>query len=202
MKTRLDQLTLKELIELSCGDYTVLCENDELLVDSDVLPKVKAILSEYKSIASPTQARVELMDSEKLSKFQMKEKCARICILLCAHGRHDLAREVLLQLGIEERHIASDEAVMERCQAIIGEVKYETERIAERKAKKVKSRSAEQTRREWYGEIASVMGVFHMNIDPSHTNAAIYANLVHQAVERSKAIAKMPPSARMFMRIA
>ena len=40
MKTRLDQLTLKELIELSCGDYTVLCENDELLVDSDVWPKV------------------------------------------------------------------------------------------------------------------------------------------------------------------
>ena len=199
MKTRLDQLTLKELIELSCGDYTVLSENDELLVDSDVLPKVKAILSEYKSIASPTQARVELMDSEKLSKYQMKEKCARICILLCAHGRHDLARDVLLQLGIEEQHLATDEAIMARCQAIIGEVEYETGRIAERKAKNAKRRSPEQTRREWYGEIASVMGVFHMNIDPMHTNAAIYANLVRQAVERSKAMAKMPPTARMFM---
>ena len=199
MKTRLDQLTLKELIELSCGDYTVLCENDELLVDSDVLPKVKAILSEYKSIASPTQARVELMDSEKLSKFQMKEKCARICILLCAHGRHDLARDVLLQLGIEEQHLASDEAIMARCQAIIGEVQYETERMTERKAKTLKARTPEQTRREWYSEIASVMGVFHMNIDPMHTNAAIYANLVRQAVERSKAMAKMPPTARMFM---
>lgn len=199
MKTRLDQLTLKELIELSCGDYTVLSENDELLVDSDVLPKVKAILSEYKSIASPTQARVELMDSEKLSKYQMKEKCARICILLCAHGRHDLARDVLLQLGIEEQHLATDEAIMARSQAIIGEVEYETGRIAERKAKNVKRRSPEQTRREWYGEIASVMGVFHMNIDPMHTNAAIYANLVRQAVERSKAMAKMPPTARMFM---
>ncbi len=199
MKTRLDQLTLKELIELSCGDYTVLSENDELLVDSDVLPKVKAILAEYKSIASPTQARVELMDSEKLSKYQMKEKCARICILLCAHGRHDLARDVLLQLGIEEQHLATDEAIMARCQAIIGEVEYETGRIAERKAKNAKRRSPEQTRREWYGEIASVMGVFHMNIDPMHTNAAIYANLVRQAVERSKAMAKMPPTARMFM---
>jgi hypothetical protein len=199
MKERLDQLTLQELIDLSCGDHTVLSENDELLVDSDVLPKVKAILSEYKSIASPTQARVELMDSEKLSKFQMKEKCARICILLCAHGRHDLARDVLLQLGIEEQHLASDEAIMARCQAIIGEVQYETERMTERKAKTLKARTPEQTRREWYSEIASVMGVFHMNIDPMHTNAAIYANLVRQAVERSKAMAKMPPTARMFM---
>lgn len=199
MKERLEQLTLKELIELSCGDYTVLCEHDELLIESEVLPKVRAILSEYKSIASPTQARVELMDSEKLPKFQMKEKCARICILLCVHGRYDLARDVLIQLGIEEQHIATNEAIMARCQAIIGEVKYETERLAERKAKSRASRSPEQTRREWYSEIASVMSVFRMNIDPEHTNAAIYANLVHQAVARSKAIAKMPPMARMFM---
>lgn len=199
MKERLDQLTLKELIELSCGDYTVLCGHDELPVDGEVLPRVKAILAEYKSIASPVKAKAELLDSEKLSKYQMKDKCARICMLLCAHGRYDLAREVLLQLGIEEQHLASEEAIKARCQAIIGEVQYETERITERKVKALKSRSPEQTRREWYSEIASVMGVFHMNIDPSHTNAAIYANLVHQAVERSKALAKMPPMARMFM---
>ena len=199
MKERLDQLTLKELIELSCGDYTVLCEHDELPVDGEVLPRVKAILAEYKSIASPVKAKAELLDSEKLSKYQMKDKCARICMLLCAHGRYDLAREVLLQLGLEEQHLASEEAIKARCQAIIGEVQYETERITERKVKALKSRSPEQTRREWYSEIASVMGVFHMNIDPSHTNAAIYANLVHQAVERSKALAKMPPTARMFM---
>ena len=68
-----------------------------------------------------------------------------------------------------------------------------------RKAKTLRARTPEQTRREWYSEIASVMGVFHMNIDPMHTNAAIYANLVRQAVERSKAMAKMPPTARMFM---
>ena len=199
MKERLDQLTLKELIDLSCGDHTVLCDHDELLLDNEVLPRVKAILAEYKSIASPVQAKAELMDSEKLSKFQMKEKCARICMLLCAHGRHDLAREVLMQLGIEEQHLATDEAIMARCQAIIGEVQFETDRMTERKAKNLKNRSPEQTRREWYSEIASVMGVFHMNIDPSHTNAAIYANLVRQAVERSKALAKMPPTARMFM---
>ena len=199
MIERLDQLKLKDFIELSCGDYSVLIEGDEVPTVEEFTSRSACIMAEYKSIASPTQARVELMDSEKLPKLRMKEKCARICILLCAHGRHDLARDVLLQLGIEEQHLASDEAIMARCQAIIGEVQYETERMTERKAKTLKARTPEQTRREWYSEIASVMGVFHMNIDPMHTNAAIYANLVRQAVERSKAMAKMPPTARMFM---
>lgn len=199
MIERLDQLKLKDFIELSCGDYSVLIEGDEVPTVEEFTSRSACIMAEYKSIASPTQARVELMDSEKLPKFQMKEKCAHICILLCVHGRYDLARDVLIQLGIEEQHIATNEAIMARCQAIIGEVKYETERLAERKAKSRASRSPEQTRREWYSEIASVMSVFRMNIDPEHTNAAIYANLVHQAVARSKAIAKMPPMARMFM---
>lgn len=198
MKTRLDQLTIQELIELSCGDYTILCDGDELPAGSEVLPKVKAIIAEYRSIASPTQARVELMESESLSKYQMKEKCARICMVLCLKGRHDLAREVLVQLGVGEEHLTTDEAITARCQAIIGEVKYETERIAERKMKSAKAVSADQTRREWYREIASVMSILKVPIDMS-LNAAIYANLVRQAVEHSKAMAKMPPSARMFM---
>jgi hypothetical protein len=38
-----------------------------------------------------------------------------------------------------------------------------------------------------------------MSIDPATTNAAVYANLVHQAVERNKQMAKMPPMMGMFM---
>jgi leucyl-tRNA synthetase len=78
------------------------------------------------------------------------------------------------------------------------EVEYEAKRLDER-AGDTKSTQPDKIRQDWYAEIASVMGVFRMNIDPTHTNAAIYANLVHQAVERSKAMAKMPPMARMFM---
>lgn len=198
MRTRLDQLTLSELIELSCGDYTVLCEHDELLVESEVLPRVRAIMSEYKSIASPTQARVELMDSEKMSKLQMKEKCARICMVLCESGHADKAREVLRLLYVNDEHMKTDEAVIAQCRAILGEVEYESKRLDERKAKEDKSTTPQQVRSNWYAEIASVMSVFRMNIDPEHTNAAIYANLVHQAVERSKAMAKMPPIARFM----
>ena len=38
-----------------------------------------------------------------------------------------------------------------------------------------------------------------MSIDPATTNAAVFANLVRQAVERNKQLAKMPPMMSMFM---
>ena len=48
-------------------------------------------------------------------------------------------------------------------------------------------------------EVAYVMSVFKMSIDPRSTNAAIYANLVRQSAERMRQLAKMPPMARMLM---
>lgn len=197
MKKRLDQLTLHELIELSCGDYSVLLEGDEPMNDQ-VLRHVASIMSTYKSIANPTQSKVDLLGKEKVSKLRMKEKCARICLMLCESGHADMARDVLKELYINPEHMKTDEAVAAQCHAILGEVEYEAKRLDER-AGNTKSTQPDKIRQDWYAEIASVMGVFRMNIDPSHINAAIYANLVHQAVERSKAMAKMPPMARMFM---
>jgi len=193
MIERLDQLTLRQLIELSCGDYSVLGDGE------GAIARATTIMSEYKAIVSPTQSKMDLMDAEKVSKNGMKEKCARICMVLCLKGHPEMAREVLVKLGVGEQYLATEEDIIARCQAIIGEAEYEVEKALERKMKSQKTRTPEQTRREWYSEIASVMGVFKLNIDPEHTNAAIYANLVAQAVERNKAMAKMPAMAKMFM---
>ena len=199
MKERLDQLTLAELIELSCGDYSVLFRDGEAPATNAVAARASSIMKAYKSIASPTQAKVDLLNDEKLSKLQMKEKCARICMILCESGHVEKAREVLRLLYINDEHMKTDEAVIAQCRAILGEVEYETKRLNERKSKEEKSSTPQHVRSNWYAEIASVMSVFRMNIDPEHTNAAIYANLVHQAVERNKAMAKMPPMAGLFM---
>lgn len=199
MKHRLDQLTLADLIELSSGGTHVLLEGDELPDDGETLKCSAKIMCEYKEIASPTQAKLELTDNERLSKLKMKERCARICIMLCNTGHPEMAREVLADLGVSPEHMKTDKAVLARCKAILGEVEYEAKRLSEMKTKGHKPLTPEQVRRNWYSEIASVMGVFKMVIDPPHINAAIYANLVRQAVERNKALAKMPPMMGMFM---
>lgn len=200
MIERLDQLKLKDLIELSCGDYSVLIEHDEVPTVEEFTSSTARIMAEYKFIATPVQAKMELAESERLSKLNIKEKCARISILICEQGHSEMAKNILVELGVSEQHLSTESAIEARCQSIIGEVEYEKKRIGEmngRRNGKMKQ-SPEQIRKSWLAEVASVMSVFKMNIDLT-INAAIYANLVHQAVERSKAIAKMPPMARLFL---
>lgn len=200
MIERLDQLTLQQLIELSCGDKSVLVVGDEKPDEKALSKRAAAIMAEYKAIASPVQSKIDLNEKEKLSKLGIKSRCASICLYLCSQGRSDLAKEVLIELNVDESCLATDEDIIKHCQSILGEVGFEIERITERKVKgKDKAvRSPESTRKSWYSEIASVMSVFRMSID-LNINAAIYANLVRQAVERNKALAKLPRSARLFM---
>ena len=199
MKQRLDQLMLKELIELSCGDTSVLIDQGENPTMEESMKAASHILAEYKSIASPVQARMDLSDKEKSTKLTIKERCARIAMALCQSGKADDAREILVAMGIGEEHLKTEDAILARCQSVIGEVEYERQRMAEYNAKRAaKQNGVDDVRHSWYAEIASVMSSLKVPVE-MHINACVYANLVHQAVERNKAMAKMPPMAGLFM---
>lgn len=201
MKTRLDQLTLRDLIELSCGDSSVLLDNEESITDSVLNTCARQILAEYKELASPSQAKIDMLEAEELLKLRMKEKCLRLCFALCSQDRPDMARDVLLELDVSPHLIDTDEKVKTRCKAMIDEVVYEIKRheeLSQEKVTKIVTKT-QDIRKSWYSEIAFVMSMLKTSIDPATLNAAIYANLVHSASERSKALAKMPPSMGMFL---
>lgn len=200
MKTRLDQLTLHDLIELSCGDPSVLLDNDETPTETVKLACAQQIMSEYKELATPTQAKMDMIEAEEQQKLLMKEKCLNICLALISQQRSDMAKDVLLELDVNENLLKSEEAVKSRCKAMLDEVKYEIKRLeelAEERGQK-KKQTASDMRKSWFGEIAFVMSTLKMSIDPATTNAAVYANLVRQAGERSKALSKMPIMAGML----
>lgn len=201
MKTRLDQLTLHDLIELSCGDSSVLLDKDDTLTENVKLACAQQIMSEYKELATPTQAKMDMIEAEEQQKLRMKEKCLHICLALISQERSDMAKDVLLELDVNENLLKSEEAIMSRCNAMLDEVKYEIKRLAELAEERgqKKQQTVTDMRKAWFGEIAFVMSTLKMSIDPSTTNAAVYANLVRQAVERNKQLAKMPPMMSMFM---
>ena len=201
MKTRLDQLTLRDLIELSCGDSSVLLDNGETPSEQVKLECARKILSEYKELASPNQAKKDMIEAEELTKLRMKDKCLRICLALCTQERTDMARDVLLELDVKPNLIDTDEKVQPRCKAMLADVEYEIKRIEELNEEDASKKVAkpEDARKTWYSEIAFVMSMLKMSIDPEVVNAAIYANLVHAATERSRAMAKMPASIGLFM---
>lgn len=201
MKTRLDQLTLHNLIELSCGDSSVLLDKDEAPTENVKLACAQQIMSEYKELATPTQAKMDMIEAEEQQKLRMKEKCLHICLALISQERSDMAKDVLLELDVNENLLKSEEAIKSRCNAMLDEVKYEIKRLAELAEERgqKKQQTVTEIRKAWFGEIAFVVSTLKMSIDPAITNAAVYANLVRQAVERNKQLAKMPPMMSMFM---
>ena len=201
MKTRLDQLTLSDLIELSCGNSTVLLDKDETPSEQVKLTCARQILGEYKEIASPSKAKKDMIEAEEVTKLRMKERCLHICVALCGQARPDMARDVLLELDVRPDLIDTDEKVLPRCKAMLDEVLYEIKRIDDLNLEEaaMKVSQPEDVRKSWYSEIAFVMSMLKMSVDPATVNAAIYANLVRTASERSKAMAKMPASMGMFM---
>lgn len=199
MIERLDQLTLADLIEVSCGNMACLLQGDKPKDDKAVAELANRLFSDYLAIASPTKAKMNLSEAEEMVKLRMKEKCLRICIALCSQNRHDMAKVVLLDLDVDDDLLTTNEKISVRCRAMLDEVVYEIKRIEELAHEKGdKKLSIDAIRKSWYSEISYVMSTLKMSIDPATTNAAIYANLVRQAGERSKALSKMPLMAGML----
>ena len=106
---------------------------------------------------------------------------------------------VLIDLDVDDDLLTSNEKISLRCRAMLDEVQYEIKRMDELAQEKGnKKLSVDAIRKSWYSEISYVMSTLKMSIDPAATNAAIYANLVRQAGERSKALSKMPIMAGML----
>lgn len=194
MIERLDQLTLRDLIEVSCGDISPLGIEDEL----EAVKTANRIMDEYMSISQPVRAKMSLSEREDTTKMAMREKCLRICKLLVDLGHAEKAKEVLIDLGVDEAHLKDNDAIAIRCKAMLDDVQFEMRRAKEAEEQNPKPKqSQDQLRKGWYSEIAFVMSILKMSFDMD-VNAAIYANLVHQAVERSKMMAKAPQMG-MFM---
>lgn len=195
MIERLDQIMLKDFIELSCGNPKVLLEKHEVPNEEKMVKLAAKLMHEYKSIASPNKAKIDLIDAEDETKLQMKEKCARILVMLCEMKHPEMAVEILEELEIETKSLNTPEKIAVRCQALLNEAKYDLERFRESQEEKKKGKPKDNVTRirdSWNKEIAYVMATLRMSIDPATTNTAIYANLVHQAEVRAKQMAKMP----------
>lgn len=200
MIERLDQIVLQDFIELCCGNDSVLLVGDEQVDKTALVAHGQRLIAEYLAIASPSQAKINMIEAEDEQKLTMKERCVRICMMLCKQDHPELARSVLVELGVPSSLITTDEQVLSRCTGMLNEVQYELKALREREDEKKQNavKKGGNIRQQWHSEIAFVMSTLKMSIDPATINTAIYANLVSRAVTHSKQMAKMPPMMGMF----
>lgn len=85
-------------------------------------------------------------------------------------------------MGVDVRKM-NDEHVKLKVEYMLNSIIFEQKRNEEisREEGKGSNATPEQIRSSFDTEIAFLMTYFKMNIDPNTINAAVYANIVHQA---------------------
>lgn len=182
MIERLNQISLNDFIELSCGNYNCLLFDGEAATEEELKERATKLIVNYRNIVNPSGMKAMLLDKEDIVKERAKLLSLRICQTLVSINCYDDVREILLLFGVDARGM-NDELVKNKLENLLHTAIFEQKRNKERRQEEIKGDKAtsEQIRSSFDSEIAFLMTYFKMNIDSRIINAAVYANIVHQA---------------------
>lgn len=181
MIERLNQLSLYDFIELSCGDCSVLLSPGEEIGEVELKKRSSDLIIEYKRITNPSGLNSVLMDREDMVKERTRVLLFKLCVSLIAIGAYEDVRETLAMLSYDMKSM-SDEQVKSKVEELLRSALFEQKRSDEiRSDNETEKTTPEQIRSSFDAEIAFIMTFFKMNIDVRNINAAVYANIVHQA---------------------
>ncbi|WP_304647442.1 hypothetical protein [uncultured Duncaniella sp.] len=184
----LDQLTAKMLIDLICGDTSVLGTEDEDIPDSSKLITMRNIIFEYKEIADPHGAKEYLSHMEDLIKARLSVLMYTICSNLISLKKYDMARDILAVNDVsvasvsDERLIAKVESGLKRAQRDVSQLSEDKVESKDRKS---------DVRKAFDAQTASLMAYFKFQIDTATIKASVYANLVARHDREIKARASV-----------
>ena len=111
MIERLNQITLNDFIELSCGNYACLLSGRGSVSESMLKEMASKLIIEYRSIVNPSGMQAMIMDKEDMVKERAKLLSLRICQTLVSLGFYDDVRQVLGQLNVDIRDMSDEQVI-------------------------------------------------------------------------------------------
>lgn len=176
MIENISEISLKNFIELLCGNYSVLQQGEECL-SLDLKKKASDLIFEYRKIVNPSGVESYLMDREEDVKIKSRLLALRMCKALLSLGDVDFVIHSMKDMGYGS--IAA-EKVGSKIDRHIAECLYMQKKHDDRLENNQNSRP-NNVRESYDTEIAFIMTYFKMNIDINIISAGIYANMVRQA---------------------
>lgn len=187
MKTRLDQLTVSQFIDLLCGNTAVIIENEESPSEGEKANAMRRILFEYREIADAHGIRSYLTRMEDLVKARLALGIMGMCQDLLSLERHDLVRGILEDMDINTGRMGNARVEAEvmsqkgRAESIIEEIEGEL-RLESDNSKGL------DVRRQFDEQTATMMAHFKFQIDTYTMKATLYAHLVARYAREMKAL--------------
>lgn len=192
MKTRLNQLTMAEFIDLHCGDCSVLLENGEHISEEELKKKTTDLIFEYRNIVDPVGVKSTLLEYEEALRDNTKIVFFQVCKKLVSINAIDEVKEILMMYGINLTS-ATNEKVAQVVEQELKAALHNKERndaTRENREENESLNTPDKVRASYDAEIASLMGFYKMSIDIHNISAAVYANLLVQAVKSMQELKK------------
>lgn len=176
MIENISEISLKNFIELLCGNYSVLQQGEECL-SLDLKKKASDLIFEYRKIVNPSGVESYLMDREEDVKIKSRLLALRMCKALLSLGDVDFVIQSMKDMGYGN---ISVEKVGGKIDRHIAECLYMKKKHDDR-LKNNQNPRQQDIRESYDAEIAFIMTYFKMNIDVRTISAGIYAHMVRQA---------------------
>lgn len=183
MKTRLDQLTAAEFIDLMCGDRSVLLADGEKADFNEVTIALRNILMEYRAIADPSGNGAYLRHADAVLGARFTVAVLAMCKLLARMDMHAKARDILVAAGLtaeawdDKRLLSEIHIRLQKGKRAINELDGEH------------GESDRESCRSAFGSlIAAMTAHFRFLIDTAAMNADIFAHLVARYNSEIKAL--------------
>ncbi|WP_270289209.1 hypothetical protein [Bacteroides thetaiotaomicron] len=182
MIERLNQISLSDFIDISCGEYLCLLSENESKSEEELKERASKLIIDYRNITNSSGVKALILDKEDIMKERTRLLLLRICQTLIAVCSFDEVREVLMQMEVNA-HNMDNEQLKSKLDYMLHIAIFEQKRNEERRVEEHSEKKAtpEQIRSTFDSEIAFLMTYFKMNIDVHAVSAAVYANIVHQA---------------------
>ena len=180
MIERLNQLSLAQFIELSCGDNSVLLGMDENVPEDTVKKLAFRLIAEYQTITNPSGMQAMLVTKDERLKLDARLFLLQICRALCMADGWQEVREVLGEIYPMDES-KSDEQLQSDIDTRLREAEFQKKRMDAMTVAEIPVTDENSIRSSFDSEIAFITTHFKMPIDVHAINAAVYANIVHRA---------------------
>lgn len=185
MKKRLSQLTMKEYIELVCGDDSILLEGKNNVTPQQLSIIKRNIIFEYKQIADPPGIMSYLSDEDNRKKTTLEVLLFQMCDTLIRMNAFDDVKNILKNFGFRTTEMSENklrETVKSRLNRALSMQKREIIKNDEDS----ENLSPDDMRKVFDKQTTHLMTYFKFQINVCEIGATIYANMVNQYTREIK----------------
>lgn len=185
MITELSGLTMRQYVDLLCGETSVLLKPHEVASPQQIESVRKRLAYDFARLSDSAGTRSLLSDAEGRKRADAELVLFQVLNNLIVLGAHEDVRKVLKIYGIARE--MTDQQTAAEVDRLLKKAQTEIKRHQQEQGEKPKARTASEIRLHFDRQAASLMSYFKFQINMDVMPASQFACLIDQAQKEIRA---------------